>query len=142
MKRRIVILLIFALAIFLFWWLAYPHALSYQEQYQLFLWTGDYLVERLSVAGGLADYIGEFLTQFYYIPWLGALILALLFFGIGSGGVKEFRSSDNSLRSGGVKEFRSEDNSQQANCELTVLNGAFLFPLLLAEFNLCRSFGG
>ena len=79
MKSRIIIPLLFALAIYLFWWLAYPHALSYQEQYQLFLFTGDYFLERIGVAGGLADYIGEFITQFHYIPWLGALLLALLF---------------------------------------------------------------
>lgn len=65
--------------IFLFWFIAYPHALSYQEQYQLFLWTGDYLVERLSIPGGLAGWLGEFVVQFYYIEWLGALLLALLF---------------------------------------------------------------
>lgn len=67
------------IAIFLFWYLAYPHALSYQEQYQLFLWTGDYFVERVSLPGGLADWLGEFIVQFYYIEWLGALLLALLF---------------------------------------------------------------
>ena len=71
--------LIFGVIIFLFWDVRYPHALNYQEQYQLFLWTGDYLVNNLSLPGGLACYIGEFLTQFYYIGWLGALILAVLF---------------------------------------------------------------
>lgn len=65
--------------VWLFWWLLYPHALAYQEQYQLFLWTGDYLTERLSTPGGLADWLGEFVVQFYYWPWLGALLLGLLF---------------------------------------------------------------
>ena len=65
--------------IFLFWFIAYPHALSYQEQYQLFLWSGDYLVERLSIPGGFAGWLSEFIVQFYYIEWLGALLLALLF---------------------------------------------------------------
>ena len=65
--------------IFLFWYVAYPHALSYQEQYQLFLWTTDYFGERLSVAGGLADWLGDFVAQFYYVPWLGALLLTVLF---------------------------------------------------------------
>lgn len=63
----------------LFWYVAYPHALSYQEQYQLFLWTWDYFVERISLPGGLADWLGEFTVQFYYIEWLGALLLALLY---------------------------------------------------------------
>ena len=67
------------IGIFLFWYVAYPHALSYQEQYQLFLWTWDYFVERISLPGGFADWLGEFIVQFYYIEWLGALLLALLF---------------------------------------------------------------
>jgi len=67
------------ICIFLFWYVAYPHALSYQEQYQLFLWTCDYFLERLSLPGGLADWFGEFIVQFYYVEWLGALLLALVF---------------------------------------------------------------
>ncbi len=63
----------------LFWAVAYPHALSYHEQYQLFEWTGDYFLERVSLPGGLADWAGEFLVQFFYYPWLGASLLALLF---------------------------------------------------------------
>ena len=67
------------IGIFLFWYVAYPHALSYQEQYQLFLWSWDYFVERISLPGGLADWLGEFVVQFFYVEWLGALLLALLF---------------------------------------------------------------
>ena len=67
------------IGIFLFWYVAYPHALSYQEQYQLFLWTWDYFVERLSLPGDFADWLGEFVVQFFYVEWLGALLLALLF---------------------------------------------------------------
>ena len=67
------------IGIFLFWYCWYPHALSYQEQYQLFLWTGDYFLERVSVPGGLADWLGEFVVQFYYVEWLGALMLAGVF---------------------------------------------------------------
>ena len=67
------------IGMFLFWYLIYPHALSYQEQYQLFLWTWDYFVDRICLPGGLADWLGEFIVQFYYIEWLGALLLALLF---------------------------------------------------------------
>ncbi len=67
------------IGIFLFWYVAYPHALSYQEQYQLFLWTGDYFWERVSLPGGLADWLGELIVQFFYVEWLGALLLALLF---------------------------------------------------------------
>ena len=67
------------IGMFLFWYVAYPHALSYQEQYQLFLWTWDYFLERICLPGGLADWLGEFIVQFYYVEWLGALLLSLLF---------------------------------------------------------------
>ncbi len=67
------------IGIFLFWYCWYPHALSYQEQYQLFLWTADYLIEKCSIPGGFADWIGEFIVQFYYVEWLGALLLAMVF---------------------------------------------------------------
>lgn len=70
---------LFGVLVFLFWWLGYPHALSYQEQYQLFLLTNDYFVQRVMVTGGLADYLSEFLVQFYYLKWAGALVLAAIF---------------------------------------------------------------
>ena len=66
------------IGVFLFWLLGYPYALTYQEQYQLFLFSSDYFVERISIAGGLSDYLGDFVAQFYYVPWMGALALALL----------------------------------------------------------------
>ena len=70
---------LFGVLVFLFWWLVYPHALSYQEQYQLFLFTNDYFVQRVVVTGGLADYLSEFLVQFYYLKWAGALVLAAIY---------------------------------------------------------------
>lgn len=71
--------LAFGLLVFLFWYLPYRCALNFQEQYQLFLFSGSYLAERLAVPGGLADYLGEFVVQFYFMPPLGAALLALLF---------------------------------------------------------------
>lgn len=71
--------LLFGAAVLLWWGYVNPHILSFQEQYQLFLCTGDYFWERLSLPGGLADYLGEFITQFYFYPWVGATLLALLF---------------------------------------------------------------
>lgn len=70
--------LLFFLVVTLFWWLGYPQALNIQEENQLFLWSFDYFHERMSLPGGLADWIGECLTQFFYLPWLGALILGVL----------------------------------------------------------------
>ena len=70
---------VFGIAVFLFWLILYPHITGLQEQNQLFLFTWDFFVERISVAGGLADYIAEFITQFSYIPYLGEALLAVLF---------------------------------------------------------------
>lgn len=70
---------IFGVSVFLFWWLLHPGAMAFQEQNQLFLFTWDYLAERMVVAGGLADYIAEFITQFNYIPVLGEVLMAILF---------------------------------------------------------------
>lgn len=72
--------LLFAVAVALFWAFPYRCALSYQEQYQLFLFTPSYFTEHISVPGGLADYVGEFITQFYYVYAIGAILLALVFF--------------------------------------------------------------
>ena len=71
--------LLFGLAVFLFWRYRYPFALTYQEQFQLFLFDGDYFCDRLAEPGGLARYIGEFLTQFYNGVAIGAAILAVLY---------------------------------------------------------------
>ena len=45
----------------------------------LFLWSTDYFCQDMSVAGGFADYVSEFLVQFYYVPLIGAIILACVF---------------------------------------------------------------
>ena len=68
---------IFGLVVYCFWRYRYPFALTYQEQFQLFLFDNDYFIERIGEPGGLARYIGEFLTQFYNSPTLGAAILAV-----------------------------------------------------------------
>lgn len=71
--------LLFAVAVFLFWAVPYYSVMSYQEQLQMFLWDGDYFWERVSLPGGLSDWLGEFLVQFYFAPLVGVAILAVLF---------------------------------------------------------------
>lgn len=71
--------LAFGLMAFLFWRYRYPHALSYQEQFQMFLFDGTYLREVLSQPGGFARYVSEFLVQFYNVLLVGALVLAVLY---------------------------------------------------------------
>lgn len=79
-RRSLVVSLLFAAAAAVAWAVEYVGALSYQEQYQLFLWTGGYLASRLVLPGGLADWLAECLTQFNFLPVLGAIIIAALFF--------------------------------------------------------------
>lgn len=55
----------------------------YLDQFQLFQLTGDYIAGKLFQPGGLALLVGEFLTQFYILPYAGALIVAALLAGIG-----------------------------------------------------------
>lgn len=70
---------IMTVAAWLYWWLGYTCALSYHEQLQLFQTDGDYFSEKLSLPGGMADYIAEFIVQFYFVPILGALAIALIY---------------------------------------------------------------
>lgn len=68
--------LLFGGWVFVFWKLYYPHHLHYHEQFQLFLFTPEYWTEKLGHPGGIAEYFAEFLTQFYFHAWSGALILS------------------------------------------------------------------
>ena len=70
--------LLFFMAVLLFFGLAYPHHLHYQEQYQLFLFDSTYVWEIVKLPGGVADLLGRFCTQFFLYAWVGALIIALL----------------------------------------------------------------
>ena len=74
--------LLFGVAIVIFWAVPFVGGLCFQEQYQMFLFDTNYFLERIVLPGGLADYISEFLVQFYYMPVLGGAIIALLLMGI------------------------------------------------------------
>lgn len=69
---------LFGLAVFLFFGMAYPHHLHYQEQYQLFLFDSNYVWDVIKQPGGIADLLGRFCTQFFLFAWVGAFIIALL----------------------------------------------------------------
>jgi hypothetical protein len=68
----------FGTIVFSFFAFLYPFHLHYQEQYQLFLFSGDYFIQYFSKPGGLSDYLGIFITQFFFYSWVGAFIIALL----------------------------------------------------------------
>ena len=75
---RLLCTLLFGVAVLLFFGLAYPHHLHYQEQYQLFLFDSNYVWEIVRLPGGIADLLGRFCTQFFLFAWVGALIIAIL----------------------------------------------------------------
>ena len=70
--------ILFGLTVFFFWRIRYPFALTYQEQFQLFLFDSDYFLELVAEPGGLARYVAEFLVQFYNSIAIGATVLAIL----------------------------------------------------------------
>lgn len=76
---KAILTLLFIIAIFWFWGMPYKSVLSYQEQYQLFLFDNDYFFSHIVLPGGFASYIAEFITQFYYYPLIGAVELTLLY---------------------------------------------------------------
>ena len=75
---RAIYTLLFGVAVILFFGLAYPHHLHYQEQYQLFLFDWNYVWEIVCLPGGVADLLGRFCTQFFLFAWVGALIIGIL----------------------------------------------------------------
>lgn len=74
--------LLFGVAVVIFWSVPYMSGLCFQEQYQMFLFDTNNFLERIVLPGGLADYISEFLVQFYYMPVLGGAFIGLLLIGI------------------------------------------------------------
>ena len=72
-----VLILLWAIASFVFFQFFYPYHLFYQEQNQLFLFSWDYITTYLDKPGWLACLTGDFLTQFYYYRYAGPTILTL-----------------------------------------------------------------
>ena len=68
------VLMIVALA--LFYWLAYPSHLLWQEQNQIFLNSSDWISTYLDRPASLGMLAGDWLTQFYANTAAGAVILA------------------------------------------------------------------
>ena len=77
-SARYLISSLFGVAVVLFFGLAYPHHLHYQEQFQLFLFDSNYVWDIVKQPGGVADLLGRFCTQFFLYAWVGATIIALL----------------------------------------------------------------
>ncbi|HBE42787.1 MAG TPA: hypothetical protein DDW27_16605 [Bacteroidales bacterium] len=73
---------IFGIMVFVFFAFFYKYHLYFVEQLQLFLLTGTYFLDKIVLPGGFNGWIGGFLTQFYYLPVTGALIIAILLVSI------------------------------------------------------------
>jgi len=79
----VIVIALWAVVCWCFFQFWYPYHFFYQEQNQIFLWSCDYLSTYFEKPGGLATLIGDFLTQFYYYLYVGAIILTLCLFLIG-----------------------------------------------------------
>ena len=73
---------ILSIVVFCFWLFLYPFVPVTREMSVLFLWNSDYLTERLAIPGGLAQYLGEGIAQFFLNPFNAALIYAVLFVAV------------------------------------------------------------
>ena len=80
---HLAIILLWALACWCFFQFWYPYHFFFQEQNQLFLWSWDY-ISTYFFYGGLSLLAGDFLTQFYYYLYIGAIILTLCLLIIGT----------------------------------------------------------
>jgi len=65
--------------IFVFFQFFYPYHLFFKEQMQLFIYTSDYFLSYFNKPAWLARYIGDFLTQFFYLRGGGATVLSIIF---------------------------------------------------------------
>lgn len=73
-------------ALLLFWQerhLAFHYA--YIEQFRLFHFNMDYLLNQCSYPSGFMEYVASFLIQYFNLPWVGSLVTTLLFVSIGIG---------------------------------------------------------
>ena len=68
----------FAIAIFLLCMFPYRALVNYHEQSHLFRWNAYYFQEQCTGIGGCCEYIISWITQFFYIGWLGAAVIAFL----------------------------------------------------------------
>lgn len=71
------------LAAYGFFQFAYPYHLMRREQMTLFLFDGDYIRQTYRGSGWLARFVCDFLDQFFHLPVVGPLVVALLLTAIG-----------------------------------------------------------
>lgn len=77
------IIAILAIVCFVFFQFYYPYSFFYKEQNQIFLMSWSYISTYFSKPAWAACLIGDFLTQFYYYLYAGAIILTLCLLTMG-----------------------------------------------------------
>lgn len=75
--NKIVTFILF-IATFLFWYMVYPNHISNQVYFSLFETTPSYFLYHCKFPGGVAEWCGAFISQFYRWVFIGALIQTLL----------------------------------------------------------------
>lgn len=78
MSKSNIYISVFAILAFLFWAFVHPEWLNFHEQYQLFLFSSDYLIEHLALPGGFVVWLSEFFVQFFYNRFLGAAVVSIV----------------------------------------------------------------
>lgn len=74
---------LWAVACFVFFQWFYLYHLVYRLQIQLFLYTSDYISSYFQHPAWLACLLGDFITQFFYFNYGGALTITLLLLALG-----------------------------------------------------------
>lgn len=74
----IIVILFFAISSFVFLAFAKSDYLFMVQEKSLFMDTELFFKESMAVPGGLLNWLGCYFTQFFYYPWLGALMLVTL----------------------------------------------------------------
>ena len=83
MKDRFFKCILPFLATFCFFQFAYPYHLIRREQMTLFAYDWDYISQTYRGVGWFARFFSDFLEQFFHLPVVGPLVVALLLTGIG-----------------------------------------------------------
>ena len=73
--------LLFLISAIYFFWFS-NGLLFYQENRLLFIFSGEYFQKFTLKTGGLLEYTGNFLTQFYFNPFYGAILISALFIAL------------------------------------------------------------
>jgi hypothetical protein len=74
---EITFLTVFFLACFAFFQFFLPYQLFFEEQLQIFLLTTGHFLEYFSKPAALANYTGDFLTQFFYLRGGGSVVITI-----------------------------------------------------------------